>query len=174
MASGDVLQVLWARDGVPTATSGAAHAVIGDLSSPAHGTCVLDYDGGAADEHCDWEWIVPAQYAGTTGFTWKIHYAAGGTSTADVQWEIRALKLTDASSDLDTDLGIDTQTASTIVDTPTGTAQINNVTTTATMAKANAGTPSAGDRVITRISRNYDYASNTNDARLICAICTET
>ena len=179
MASGDTLFVLWAQEGVPTATVGAAHAILSDASTPTHGTPVLSYDGGAADEHADWHVVVPPTYAGTTGFTWLIHYAAGGTANKELQWEIRALNLTDNSSDIDgADLGIDTQTATTIVDTPAATQGIFNVTTTATMAKANAGTPSAGDNMIVRVSRNYDHnggaGANTNDAHLVCVICKET
>lgn len=175
MASGDTLFVLWARDAVPTATVGAVHAIISDASTPTHGTPVLAYDGGAADEHADWHVVVPDNYSGTTGFTWLVHYTTAGTSTGAVEFEIRALKLTDNSSDLNgADLGIDTQTATTIADTPGGTLGVFNVTTTGTMAKANAGTPSAGDNMIVRVSRDYDHASNTDDAQLICVICKET
>jgi hypothetical protein len=179
MAAGDTLFILWAREGVPTGTVGAAHAVIADGSTPTIGTSVLAYDGGAADEHADWHIVLPASYAGTTGFTWKIEYAAGGTANKELQWEIRALKLTDNSSDLNgADLGMDTQTATTIVDTPAATLGIFNITATATMAKANAGTPAAGDTIIVRVSRNYDHnggaGANTDDAHFICAICTET
>lgn len=173
MASGDTLFVLDPLGGTPPATLYATLDTIADTSTPAMPIPVLDYAGATADEHMDWWLTVPSHYAGTTGFTFSCKYAGAGTDGSEVQWEFRVLKLAD-SDDLSSDLGIDTQTAVTIEDTPIATADDLNVTSTVAMAKATAGTPVAGDRIVIRVSRDYDHAANADDMQLLEVLVTET
>jgi hypothetical protein len=172
MASGNTLFALYPKGHSPTVTLGATFDTISDASTPASITEVLDFDGAAQDEHAEWNVTVPSQYAGG-GFNVVIKYAMSGTDADAVQFEVRMLKLGD-TADLDTDLGMDTQTATDITDTPTGTANAMMVTSAGAVTHSNAGSPSAGDHMRIRITRDYDHASNTDDAQLVAVYITET
>jgi len=172
MASGDTLFVLTALSSIPTGTLYATQDVIVDASTPTSVTPCLDYDGSAQDEHAEWMVVVPANYAGG-GFTVNIGYAMSGTDADPVQFEVRMLDVVDLD-DLDTDLGMDTQTATDITDTPTGTAGALMVTTTGAVTHSNAGSPAAGTLMKIRISRDYDHAANTDDAQFVYALVKET
>jgi hypothetical protein len=119
MASGDLLFVLKPHGSIPTPTAYATLDTIADTSTPALTIPVLDFDG-AADEHAEWYEVIPSQYAGTTGFTFQYYYATDGADADLVDLEFRVLKLADLDV-LTGDLGIDTQTAVSIQDTPPAT-----------------------------------------------------
>jgi hypothetical protein len=172
MATGNTLWVLTPLNSKPTDTLYATFDTVSDLSTPVSQTPVLDFDGSAQDEHAEWDVTVPSYYSGG-GFTFVIKYAGSGTSTGAVQFEVRMLDIVDGD-DLDTDLGMDTQTATDITDTPGGTANVFNVTSSGAVTHANAGSPAAGTTVRIRITRDYDHASNTDDAQLAEVYVTET
>jgi hypothetical protein len=132
----------------------------------------VDFDG-AADEHADFHLTIPSHYSETTGFTFSYKYAMDGTDGDAVELEFRALKIVDQTV-LTGDLGIDTQTATTITDDPDATADDLNYSTTGTMAKANFGSAVAGDRIVIRVTRDVSFATNTDDLQLMEVYVTET
>ena len=173
MASGDSLWVLYPQDQVGPATLFATKDVVADASTPVFDHLVLDFDG-AADEHADFELEVPSHYAGG-GFTWDYEYAMDGTDIDIVELELRMLDLVDATSVLSADLGIDTQTASAIQDTPANaTANEVNKTATGALSHANAGSPAVGALMLVRITRDVSVATNTDDLQLLSVHVTET
>ncbi len=171
MAANESLFVLVQENSRPTASAYARIGTIADASTPASIENVLLFAGATADEHAEWEFEVPSNYAGG-GFSFVLKYACTGTSTGAVQFELRMINLADGAV-LTNDLGMDTATATDVTDTPGGTANVMNVCAAATVSHANAGSPAAGDRVRIRISRDFDHASNTDDAAFIVAHVSE-
>jgi hypothetical protein len=123
---------------------------------------VLDFDG-ATDEHAYWFWIIPYNYAGTTGFTFQYYYATDGSDADLVELEFRVLHIDDLDV-LTGDLGIDTQTEVAIQDTPPATPTNKfSYSTTGALAKADFGSPVAGDYIVIRVTRDVSAATNTDD-----------
>lgn len=173
MASGDTLFVLTPIGSIPPSANFATLDTISDGSTPNLIIPVLDFDG-ATDEHMDWIREIPSQYAGTTGFTFKYKYAVDGTDVDIVEMEFRVLPILDLDI-LTADLGLDTQTAVAITDTPAST-PINklNVTGTGALAKASFGSAVAGDLIVIRATRDISVATNTDDLQLVSVLVTET
>ena len=96
-----------------------------------------------------------------------------GTDAQVVQFEFRMIDLAIADV-LTADLGIDTQTASEVVDTPSGTANAVLDSPTGALSHANAGSPAVGTRVIIRLTRDFDHEANTDDLQLLSIDVTET
>ena len=172
MASGDTLFVLTPQSSIPTATVYATLDTLADSSTVVGTILVLDFAGAVADEHAEWLVVMPSHYAGTTGITLEVHYAMAGTDGSDVQFEVRALKIIAGETITSEDL--QAATATDITDTPNGTADVLDVSPTGAIAKANIGTPVAGDIVRIRLSRDYDHAANADDAQVLAVYITET
>jgi len=172
MASGDTLFVLDPLGSVPPSANAATLDWIADASTPNMHIPVLDFDG-ATDEHADWRVTIPEHYSETTGFTFSYKYAMDGTDGDIVEIEFRALHIDDQTV-LTGDLGIDTQTATTITDDPDATADDFNYSTTGAMAKANFGSAAPGDYLIIRATRDVSVATNTDDLQLAEIYVTET
>ena len=66
------------------------------------------------------------------------------------------------------------QTLTDITDTPNGTANVTDITPAGSITHANAGSPSAGDLVRFRVSRDFDHAANADDGQVIAIHVTET
>lgn len=175
MSSGDTLFILTPMSGTPPATLYATlDTIAGTVDSPLPTHPVLDFQGATADEHMDWMLTVPSHYVGTTGFTFSYKFAMAGTVGTDVQMEFRVRKFVSGTSSLAGDIDITGATASTLIATPNGVANVFDQSGTVAMPKANAGTPIAGDRIILRASRNWDYATNGDDLQLLEILVTET
>ena len=173
MASGDTLFVLAPESSKPPSANPATFDTIADASTPNTEFLVLDFDGATA-EHADWLVTVPSHYAGTTGFTFSYKYAPDGATAGTVKFDVRVVTLADLDI-LTADLGIDTQTAASVTDTvPATPTDKLNVTATTALAKANMGTPAAGDRIIIRVSRDPATDTDTDDAQLLEVYVTET
>ncbi len=172
MASGNTLFVLGPAGSTPPATLFATVDTIVDGSSPKTIIEVLDFDPTTA-EHMDWHLTVPATYAGG-GFTISWKGGTDNTSVGTLELEVRSLKVGDATI-LTGDLGIDGQTPATITDTPPAT-PINklNYSATTTLSHANAGSPSAGDKLIIRATRDTATDTNTGDLQLAEILILET
>jgi hypothetical protein len=99
MASGDTLCIFTARDGIPSATAGATHAILTGAASPAEGVPYLAYDS-ATDENADFIGIMPRAYAGG-GLTLTLYWASGVT-TGDVVWNAAFRRIQDDAEDIDT------------------------------------------------------------------------
>ena len=172
MASGDTLFQLFPQNSVPPSANYATHDTVSDASTPNIIVHVLDFDG-ATDEHMDWLVQIPSQYSDTTGFTFAYKYAMDGADVDIVEIEFRVLKIADLDI-LTADLGIDTQTAVAIQDTPAGTADKFNVTATGALAKANFGSAVKSDYIVIRATRDISAATNTDDLQLAAIYVTET
>ena len=172
MATTDTIFILDPLSYTPPATLYATLDTIADTSTPAASIPVLDFDPTIA-EYAYWFVTVPSHYGGG-GFTisWK-----GGTDNASVgtfEIEVRMLTIADATI-LTGDLGIDTQTAATITDTPP-TTPINklNYSTTDTLTHANAGSPAVGNRMVIAAKRDTATDTNTGDLQLAEILILET
>ena len=174
MASGDTLFILNPMSGVAPASNYATLDTITETSTPNAIIPVLDFDG-AADEYMDWHVVVPAHYSDTTGFTFQYTYAMDGTDADLVELEISVAKLVDTEI-ATADQGLDTATPVAIQDTPVATVTADKiaVSPTGALAKANMGTPVAGDYIIIRVQRDTAAATNTDDLQLINVVVTET
>lgn len=172
MASGNTLFDLSPLGSVPTTTNYATLTAIADGSTVVGQVPALVFPGTSPDTVAEWQVQVPSQYAGTTGFTFVVQFTTDGTSVGGVYWEIRVFKLVAADAINTLDLGSKTATLGNV--TPSGTASKMLLTSGLTMAKANAGTPVAGDWVRIRVTRDYDGASNTDNAQLLAVYVTET
>ena len=172
MATTDTMWVLEPLGSSPTATLHATLDTISDASTPNAVIPVLDFDG-ATDEHMDWYVTIPSHYDGG-GFTFSYKYAVDGTDVDIVEIELRMLDLADLDI-LTADLGIDTQTATAVQDTPAAT-PINklNYSTTGAITHANAGSPAVGDRMVIRATRDVSAATNTDDLQLLEILILET
>ena len=85
MASGDTLFVLQPRNYVAPATSYATLSFITETSTPNAIIPVLAFDG-SSDEYADWHVIVPSNYSGTTGFTFKYSYKFVPFTTLSIEF----------------------------------------------------------------------------------------
>lgn len=165
MASGNTIFILTPENSKPPATLYATLDTITDASTPNAVLTVLDFDP-STDEYADWFFTVPSNYSGG-GFTVSWKGGTDNTSTGTLELEIRMVVIADATI-LTGDLGLDAATAVTITDTPPAT-PINkmNQSTTGTLSHANAGSPSAGDRVGIRVKRDTGTDTNTGDLQLL-------
>jgi len=163
LSSGDTLFILTPQGSVGTSANAASLDTIADASTPTTFIPVLDFDATTA-EHRDWHVIVPSQYAGG-GFTISWKGGTDNTSVGTFILAIRCINVADATI-MTGDLAIDGATATLITDTPPAT-PINklNYSTTGTMTHSNAGSPSAGDYLIFRASRDVSD-TNTGDLQL--------
>lgn len=172
MATTDTMFILEPLSSSPPGTLYATFDVIVDASSPATSIMVLDFDPTTA-EHADWHRTVPSHYDGG-GFTISWKGGTDNTSVGTLEIEVRVINISDATI-LTGDLGIDGATAATITDTPPAT-PINklNYSTTAALSHANAGSPSPGDRLIIRATRDTATDTNTGDLQLAEILILET
>ena len=174
MASGDSLFMLTPQSGQPPSANFATLDTVSDASTPNIVFLVADFDGGGTNESLDWVVNLPSQYSETTGLSFSVEYASDGTAAGTVEWEIRALDIADLDI-LTADLGIDTQTATTITDTLPGT-PINkfNVTAFEAMAKANFGSAAPPTKLLIRVTRDTVTDTSTDDAQLLTVFVKET
>lgn len=172
MASTDTIFILDPLAAVPPATLYATLDFIADLSTPVANTPVLDFDPGT-DEYAYWFMTVPAHYAGG-GFTISWKGGTDNTNTGTLEIEVRILTIAD-TTDLSSDLGIDTQTEVPLLDTPSGgVADQLNYSATGTLTHANAGSPSTGDRMVIAARRDTATDTNTGDLQLAEILILET
>lgn len=172
MATGDTIFVLDPMSNRPPGTLFATLDVIEDGSTPTIITPVLDFDPTTA-EYAYWHGTIPAHYDGG-GFTISWKGGTDNTSVGTFEIEIRMLPIADGDI-LTADLGLDGQTPVAITDTPPAT-PINklNYSTTGTLSHANAGSPSAGDRVVIAAKRDTATDTNTGDLQLAEILILET
>ena len=172
MATTETLFVLTPLGSIPPSTDYATLDTILDASSPPTLFSVLDFDT-TTQEHADWHVTVPSNYDGG-GFDISMKSGTDNTSVGDFELEVRCIKVADAAI-MTGDLGIDGATPAAVVDTPPAT-PINKLNYSAAVAlsHANAGSPSPGDRLIIRASRDVATDSNTGDLQLAEILITET
>lgn len=171
MASGDILRELDPRSSIPTASAYATPDLVADNSTIDGYYPVLDFAGASADEHAEWEFVVPDNYSGG-GFDFEVHYAMDGTDGSDVQFEGRMIKT--VAGDTLTSEDLQGANATDVTDTPNGGANVLDITPEGTISHANAGSPAIGDIVRFRLSRDYDHAANADDAQVVKVVIMET
>lgn len=171
MASGDTLFEIQPQDNAGPSTNFATQDLVLDASTPPTLIPVLDFDG-AADEHADFKVQVPSHYDGG-GFTFSYKYAMDSTDGNIVEIEFRSVKIADTTV-ITGDLGIDAATAAAVQDDPSTTANDFNYSGTANLSHANAGSPSAGDYLCLRFTRDISAATNADDLQLASILVTET
>ena len=172
MATTNTLFILDPKGSTPPATLFATLDTISEGSAPVSVIPVLDFYG-ATDEHADWWLTMPSHYGGG-GLTFSYKYAVDGTDVDIVELEFRVIVLADLDI-LTGDLGIDGATAAALQDTPASTPTDKlNVTGTVGLSHANAGSPSVGDRLVIRVTRDISAATNTDDLQLLEVLVLET
>ena len=144
MATTDTLFILTPLNSTPPATLNATFDTIADASTPVGIIPVLDFDTTTA-EWAHWFLTMPSHYdGGGLTISWKGGTDADDTGTLIL--DMRMVVIADATI-LTGDLTMDGAHTG-ITDTPP-TTPINklNYSTTGTISHANAGSPSAGDRL---------------------------
>ena len=171
MASGDTLFILLPHGSLPTTTAYATLDTLSDASTVVGVMPCLDFSGATPDEHAEWVEMMPSNYDGG-GLTFEVNYAMDGVVGTAVQFEVRAIQM--LAADTITSQNLQAQTATDITDTPNGTANVLDVTPTGAITHANAGSPAVGDYVRIRLSRDFDHATNGDDAQVLAVVVTET
>jgi len=172
MATTDTIFVLDPLMAEPPGTLDAKLAFIVDASTPVINIPVLRFDP-TTSWHADWRVTVPSYYGGG-GFTISWKGGTDNTSVGTFEIELRVIKIADATI-LTGDLGIDVATAVALADTPPAT-PINklNYSATGALSHANAGSPSVGDRLIIRATRDVATDTNTGFLQLAEILMLET
>jgi hypothetical protein len=150
MASGDTIHLLNWHDALFLSSGGAFH-------QRRNGHMLIGFNA-SADDSVDFELVMPQHYAGTTGVTVYIYYAASGATTGDVVWDVSFERHADDAFDLDAD----------------GFAAVNSVTDTVANVDGELSVPSvaftdgadmdsvvAGDSFRFRITRDADNVADT-------------
>jgi len=170
MASGNTLCIFTARDGVPSATAGAAHAIRAGGSTPAEGIPYLSFDSGT-DESADFVGVLPRHYAGG-GLTLTLHWASGATSGATV-WNAAFRRIADDAEDVDTSHSYDFNAVTATTASAAGEVDYAAITFT---NGADMDSLAVGELFNLRITRDADNGSDnmTGDAYLIAIEIKET
>jgi hypothetical protein len=175
MASGDTLLIIGPFAGSPPATLAASFAVMTGGSTPAEYWPCVDFDD-ASSEYMDFHNLfMPRNYAGTTGVTVTIVWAAPGETvvTAECRWEVAFRRIEDDTDDLDTSHAYAFNGVS--ADPPSAANEVAYDTITFTDG-ADMDSVAAGDFFTLRIYRDHDHADDdcTGDARLLGIEIKET
>jgi hypothetical protein len=170
MASGQTLLVFTARDGVPTATVGAAHGLLAGGSTPAEGVPYLAFDS-ATDESADFIGVMPRAYAGG-GLTLTLHWASGVTTNATV-WNAAFRRIADDAEDVDTSHSYDFNAVTATTASAVGEVDYTTITFT---NGADMDSLAVGELFNLRIARDADNGSDdmAGDAYLIAVEIKET
>jgi hypothetical protein len=170
MASGNSLFTFVARDGIPTATAGAAHGILVGGSTPAEGVPVLAFDS-ATDEHADFINVMPRHYGGG-GLTVVLQWASGVTSNA-VVWDVAFRRVAENDDAWSTSHTYDYNS---VTATTAGAAGREDYATITFTDGADMDSIAVGEKFCLRVRRDADNASDnmTGDALLTAIEVRET
>ena len=169
MASGDTLFAFFPSGNLPPT---ASFATLDTFAGATGVRLVLDFRGDTGDETAIFEGYFPAHYAGG-GVNVVIDYSTDGTDADAIEFEVSIESLQD-NDDQDAG-GADFGSATNIADTPqTNTANFLNRTAAGAITHTNCGSPSIGDRMRLKVTRDYDHAANADDVQLHGVYVTET
>jgi len=171
MAAGDTLLILTARDGVPTATAAAAHAIFAGAATPGEGVPVIAFDSGT-DENVDFTCVMPRHYAGG-GITLTLIWASTQTSNACV-WNAAFRAVPDDAEDVNTTAH--SYDFNAVTATTASAAGEFAYDTIAFTDGADMDSVAAGEMFILRVKRDADNGSDnlTGDAYLAAIEVRET
>jgi hypothetical protein len=177
MASGNTLLVFTARDGIPTATLGAAHAIIAGTSTPAEGLPVLAFDS-STQEYVDFQSVMPSHYSAATGVTLRILWASNSETSGHVtEWVAAFRRIEDDTDDFNTTAHTYLTTEEVVAAVPTVIGE-HAWDTIEITAGTNMDGVVAGDEFILRVFRKSPTPSSgtqaTGDAYLIAIEIKET
>ena len=172
MASGFTLFILEPLASSPPVTLYATLDFISDASTPLANIPVLDFDT-TTQEYAYWHVTMPSHYAGG-GLTFSWKGGTDNTSVGTLELELGCVVIADATI-LTGDLGVDAATRTGVVDTPPAT-PLNkmNRSVTGAIIHSDAGSPSAGDRMIFIATRDVGTDTNTGDLQLLEILVLET
>ncbi len=160
MASGDTLLILNVLHAVPPATNYATLDTIAGGSTPAEAWPCLDFDPDAS-EYMDFpNLIMPRHYAGTTGITVTIVWAAPSETvvTDECRWEAALQRVNDDAVALTVDAAYAYNGVS--ADPPTVANEVAYDDITFTNG-ADMDSVVAGEMFNLRIYRDHDHADDT-------------
>lgn len=165
MASGDTLAYFTAADGEPPASDFAT------LDS-RNVTLVLDYDA-ATDESMEFGGVMPRNYAGTTGITVTLGFAATTATTGNVVWNVAFKSISDDADDLDTKAFAAVNAVTKTTATASGEVAYTTITFT---DGADMDSVTAGEYYRMIVTRDANNGSDTmaGDAELVFVEIQET
>ena len=154
MASGDTLVTLTPQANEPPASNAAT-------PDTRNNHPVLDFDGGT-NEDAVFSFVLPRVYSGG-GFTVYVHYAMTSEITNDIDWDIALEQIGDQQLDIDADsFGTATSIDNTTVPGTSGFVDIVN----GAISHANASSPTVGDGMRLKVTRDAVSDTSTTDAEL--------
>ena len=167
MASGDTL-CIFTPQGATFPTSNAP-------TFDTRGThLVLDFDD-SQDETCYFAGVMPQHYAGTTGVTVTVVWAATSSTTNGCQWEVAFERLQDENSNSDLDTPGFAAVNAGNGTAPTGGAGQLQYTAITFTDGADMDSVVAGEAFRMSINRDTGYGSDmTGDAELVRIEIQET
>lgn len=165
MASGDTLAYFTAADGEPPASNSAT-------LDTRNVTLVLDYDA-STDESMEYGGFMPRNYAGTTGITVTLGWAATTATSGDVVWNVGFKSISDDADDLDSKAFAAVNAATDTTASASG--EVAYVTITFTDG-ADMDSVTAGEYFRMIVTRDADNGSDTmaGDAELVFVEIQET
>ena len=164
MASGDTLCVFTPYMNEPPATN---YATL-DLRN---GHPTLDFDT-TTQETAIFTAVMPRSYAGTTGVTVYVHAMLSSATTGTVGWDISFERMSDATTDLDSDSFASAQTVTAA--TVPGTSGVVLVLNVAITNGANMDSVAVGESFRLRVRRDVANDTAAGDAELIAVEIKET
>jgi len=155
---------LSAAGGWPSTTAGCATNTKIELATNKENLYVLDFDGAGATEHAEWVVAMPSDYDGGT-ITATFYWTNANSNTNVCTWGIAATAWGDTDNIDGTAFSADV----TVDDANTASATNKLLKSAATSAVTIANSPSAGDLVDFRVTRDSAGGNDnlTTDARLI-------
>ena len=163
MATGNTLIVFGARDAIPASSNGATFALRN--SHP-----VLQFDT-TTQEIVYFIGVLPRIYAGG-GITCYVHWDAASATSGTIGWDISFERMSDATTDLDSDSFATAQTVTAA--TVSGTSGIVTVTNVAVTNGANMDSIAVGEAFRLRLRRDVANDTATGDANFYALELKET
>lgn len=163
MASGDTLLIFTVPANEPPSSN---YATIGTVNSHP----VLRFDQ-TTQEEARFSGIMPRHYGGG-GITVYVHWMAATTTTGTIGWDISLERLSDGTTDLDSDSYASAQ-AITPATVPGADGQVS-ITNVAISSGANMDNVVAGDLFRLRIRRDVANDNTAGDAELLAIEIKET
>lgn len=156
MASGDSLLTFRPQDNEPPASS---YATLDARNSHP----VLDFDA-SSNEDAVFSAVMPQSYAGTTGVTVYLHWAASTATTGDVDWDVAFERIGDQQLDIDADSFAAANSADN--NTVPGTAGLVDIVSVAFTDGADMDSVAAGEGFRLKVTRDAASDTAAGDAEL--------
>lgn len=163
MASGDTICCFFPSDNEPPSSNFATLDV-------RNGHLVLDFDT-TTQETAIFSGIVPRNYAGG-GITVYVHAMLTSATTGTLGWDVAFERMSDATTDLDSDSFASAQTITAA--TVPGTSGVVLVLNVAVSNGANMDSIAVGEAFRLRVRRDVANDSATGDGEFLCCELKET